>query len=156
MKPGEGHDRQAPAGTTSRATAMYDRQAGSAEADLDRPDGAKSARRSRDFRHEVPSETGSPAERLTYRRRRLMDIARLLPVLGALLLALPLLWAEASTHPAARDGVSMSTAIIYVFAVWAGLIVACFAFSLAVQRWAEHWIGRDTAQAVSPGQQEGR
>lgn len=86
-------------------------------------------------------QTGTRAERQTYRRRRLMDIARLLPVLGALLLALPLLWPEASTHPAARDGVSMSTAIIYVFAVWAGLIGACFAFSLAVQRWADHWTG---------------
>ncbi|AHD00574.1 hypothetical protein [Leisingera methylohalidivorans] len=86
-------------------------------------------------------QTGTRAERQTYRRRRLMDIARLLPVLGALLLALPLLWPEASTHPAARDGVSMSTAFIYVFAVWIGLIGACFAFSLAVQRWADHWTG---------------
>lgn len=86
---------------------------------------------------------GTRAERQTYRRRRLMDIARLLPVLGALLLALPLLWPEASTHPAARDGVSMSTAIVYVFAVWLGLIAACFGFSVAVQRWADHWTGSE-------------
>lgn len=93
-------------------------------------------------RTDARSQTGTRAERQTYRRRRLMDIARLLPVLGALLLALPLLWPEASAHPAARSGVSMSTAIIYIFAVWGGLIAACFAFSLAVQRWADHWTGR--------------
>ncbi|WP_264210014.1 hypothetical protein [Leisingera thetidis] len=86
-------------------------------------------------------QAGTRAERQTYRRRRLMDIARLLPVLGVLLLALPLLWPEAGTHPAARSGVPMSTAIIYVFAVWTALIGACFAFSLAVQRWADHWTG---------------
>ncbi|MBY6065920.1 hypothetical protein KUW17_04160 [Leisingera aquaemixtae] len=87
------------------------------------------------------AQTGTRAERQTYRRRRLMDIARLLPVLGALLLALPLLWPEAASHPAGRGGVSMSAAIIYVFAVWTGLIGACFVFSLAVQRWADHWTG---------------
>ncbi|WP_052261949.1 hypothetical protein [Leisingera sp. ANG-M1] len=96
-------------------------------------------------------QTGTRAERQTYRRRRLMDIARLLPVLGAVLLALPLLWPEASTHPAARDGVSMSTAIIYVFAVWVALIGACFAFSLAVQKWADHWTGGGPDGAGAPG-----
>lgn len=61
-------------------------------------------------------------ERQTYRRRRLMDAARLLPVLGAVLLALPLLWAgpdgdmPESAASTARGG-------IYVFAVWTGLIV---------------------------------
>lgn len=96
-------------------------------------------------------QTGTRAERQTYRRRRLMDIARLLPVLGVLLLALPLLWPEASTHPAARGGVSMSSAIIYVFAVWIGLIGACFAFSLTVQRWADHWTGGGPDGAELPG-----
>lgn len=98
---------------------------------------------------------GTRAERQTYRRRRLMDIARLLPVLGALLLALPLLWPEASTHPAARGGVSMSSAIIYIFAVWIGLIATCFCFSLAVQRWADHWTGAtEPTSAVGAGQND--
>ncbi|WP_027259250.1 hypothetical protein [Leisingera aquimarina] len=99
---------------------------------------------------DAEKQTGTRTERQTYRRRRLMDIARLLPVLGALLLALPLLWPEASTHPATRDGVTMSSAIIYVFAVWTGLIGACFAFSLAVQRWADHWTGGGPDRAGSP------
>ncbi|MDC0660271.1 hypothetical protein N6L27_19890 [Leisingera sp. SS27] len=86
-------------------------------------------------------QAGTRTERQTYRRRRLMDISRLLPLIGALLLALPLLWPEASAHPAARGGVSMSSAIIYVFSVWIALIAACFVFSLAVQRWADHWTG---------------
>lgn len=97
-------------------------------------------------------QAGTRSERHTYRRRRLMDISRLLPVLGALLLALPLLWPEASSHPAARGGVSMSAAIIYVFAVWIGLIAACFVFSLAVQRWADHWTGGpDEASGAEDG-----
>ncbi|WP_424979086.1 hypothetical protein [Leisingera sp. S232] len=95
--------------------------------------------------------SGTRSERQTYRRRRLMDISRLLPVLGALLLALPLLWPEASAHPATRGGVSMSAAIIYIFAVWIGLIATCFVFSLAVQRWADHWTGGGPDAAGTEG-----
>lgn len=58
-------------------------------------------------------------ERRSYRRRRLADAARMLPVLGTLLLLLPLLWSPQTTPAAdtARGG-------IYVFAVWGGLILA--------------------------------
>ncbi|UWQ77667.1 hypothetical protein K3725_10060 [Leisingera sp. S132] len=101
-------------------------------------------------------QAGTRTERQTYRRRRLMDISRLLPVLGALLLALPLLWPEATAHPAARGGVSMSTAIIYIFAVWIGLIAACFVFSLAVQRWADHWTGGRADGGSTEGRPSGR
>ena len=57
-------------------------------------------------------------ERRTYRRRRLRDAARLLPVLGVLLLLVPLLWSSG-------DDAATGTArgFIYVFAVWLGLIV---------------------------------
>lgn len=52
--------------------------------------------------------------RQTYRRRRLMDAARLLPFLGVVLFALPILWSgDADT----RD------AKIYVFIAWFFLIV---------------------------------
>ena len=56
--------------------------------------------------------------RRAYRLRRLRDAARLLPVAGAFLLLLPILWepAGASARNTAWDG-------IYVFAVWGGLIV---------------------------------
>ncbi len=57
--------------------------------------------------------------RQTYRRRRIADAARLLPVMGVVLFWLPLLGAgaEAQARRAASGGV-------YLFTVWAGLIVA--------------------------------
>ena len=57
-------------------------------------------------------------ERRTYRRRRLTDAAYLLPVLGLLLLLGPLLFAP---EPGSRTATASVT--IYVFGVWAGLIV---------------------------------
>lgn len=51
--------------------------------------------------------------RSTYRRRRLMDAARLFPVLGAVLFALPVLWAEGS---------STAGGVLYLFGVWGVLI----------------------------------
>jgi len=56
-------------------------------------------------------------ERRTYRRRRMMDAARLLPVIGVLLFLVPLLWQPGENATTAR-GVS------YVFVIWAVLIVA--------------------------------
>lgn len=53
--------------------------------------------------------------RSVYRRRRLRDAARLLPFIGVLLLMLPALGREEADG--ARDAV-------YVFVVWALLIVA--------------------------------
>jgi hypothetical protein len=62
----------------------------------------------------------------SYRRKRLGDAARLLPVLGAVLLLLvPLLW----TPSGEEDGVSHSAALIYMFACWAALIAAAFFLS---------------------------
>ncbi|GHC10533.1 MULTISPECIES: hypothetical protein [Gemmobacter] len=56
--------------------------------------------------------------RRSYRLRRMRDAARLLPVAGAFLFLLPILWAPAETE--ARD-----TAVdgAYLFVVWFGLIV---------------------------------
>jgi hypothetical protein len=54
--------------------------------------------------------------RAPYRRRRLRDAARLLPVLGMLLLLLPVLWTEeAEVRMSAGD-------VGYFFAVWLVLI----------------------------------
>ncbi|MCZ4352979.1 hypothetical protein O4H61_10685 [Roseovarius aestuarii] len=53
--------------------------------------------------------------RRTYRRRRMADAAALLPVLGTLLLLMPLLWAGG------QDGARTSDVMIYLFCVWGGL-----------------------------------
>lgn len=57
-------------------------------------------------------------KRGSYRKRRLRDGARMLPVFGLFLLLLPILWAPAETEATdtARDG-------LYLFAVWFGLVV---------------------------------
>lgn len=76
-------------------------------------------------------------ERQSYRRRRLMDAARILPLLGALLFALPLLWPMSAPDNATGDaGVAMSGAIVYVFSVWTVLIVAILVFGKATRAWS--------------------
>ena len=57
-------------------------------------------------------------ERRTYRRRRLMEAARLVPLLGLFLCVLPLIWPQTGD---AR--IPSSAALIYIFAVWAAIIV---------------------------------
>jgi hypothetical protein len=61
--------------------------------------------------------------RAPYRRRRLRDAARLLPILGLFLLLLPLLW----TH---GDRTSLSSGdVIYFFLVWLALIGVAAGFA---------------------------
>ena len=57
-------------------------------------------------------------QREFYRARRRADAARLLPILGACLFALPLLWRGEGGE------VSTSRAMLYLFGVWALLIIA--------------------------------
>lgn len=68
-------------------------------------------------------------ERQSYRRRRLVDVIRMLPVLGALLWLVPLLWPSDT-----RGGVSTSEAIIFIFVVWAGLVLAAALLARALAR----------------------
>ena len=76
----------------------------------------------------LPEDTGGKSPRpplflarQTYRRRRMMDASRLLPVLGFFLFALPILW-----HPADTAEPDTAKSAIYVFVVWLGLIVMAF------------------------------
>ncbi len=89
----------------------------------------------------TPAPAASPAvflERQGYRRRRLMDAARLLPLLGAALFALPLLWPDPeSARAAGSEPVRMSDAILYVFAVWIALVVASFLFGMSARTWGQ-------------------
>jgi len=66
-------------------------------------------------------------ERTSYRRRRLGDAARLLPVLGMVLFLLPLMWASDGAGTTARSG-------LYLFGAWGGLIALSFAISLRLAR----------------------
>lgn len=79
-------------------------------------------------------------ERQGYRRRRLMDAARLLPILGAALVAIPLLWPSRS---APEGGVPLSSAILYIFTCWALLILISLIFGFAARRMA----GSDNSEA---------
>ncbi len=57
-------------------------------------------------------------ERATYRRRRLADAARLLPIFGIVLLALPMLWSSGE-----GSGVLTTHVMGYIFGVWVMLAV---------------------------------
>jgi len=62
-------------------------------------------------------------ERKSYRRRRIMDAVRLLPLFGLGLWLVPLMWPR-QVDPGA-DGLAMSAVLIYIFAVWLMLICLC-------------------------------
>ncbi|MEY4982290.1 MAG: hypothetical protein RIR62_556 [Pseudomonadota bacterium] len=66
-------------------------------------------------------------KRQSYRRRRLRDLSRLLPLIGGVLFLIPVLWAPGTTArpDTAPDGV-------FLFAVWIGLIVVAAALAPAV------------------------
>lgn len=66
-------------------------------------------------------------QRQSYRRRRLIDTIRMVPVIGAVLWAVPLLW---PTPEDAEGSVATSDAIIYIFGVWFLMVLlgAWFAF----------------------------
>ena len=67
-------------------------------------------------------------ERALYRKRRLRDAARLLPIFGLLLLVVPLAWtSEGSLSLSSGD-------VLYFFLVWIGLIGLAAAFAPGLRR----------------------
>ena len=62
--------------------------------------------------------------RRAYRRRRMMDAARLLPLAGCVLMMLPALW-----HPATTPEPDTARGTVYLFGIWALLILAALALS---------------------------
>ena len=67
-------------------------------------------------------------ERASYRQRRLRDLARLLPVLGAILFVLPLMWKLDG-----NEGLGTSDVMVYLFAIWLGLIAASALLARAIR-----------------------
>lgn len=65
----------------------------------------------------------------TYKRRRLKDAARLLPVVGVVLLMIPLLWGGSE-----GDGTATASAGLYIFGVWIGLILAAYLLSVRLKQ----------------------
>ena len=66
-------------------------------------------------------------ERESYRRRRIMDAARILPVAGFVLFLLPALWRRAGDPDTAGEA-------IYLFSVWALLILAAALLARPLRR----------------------
>lgn len=67
-------------------------------------------------------------EKRTYRKRRLMDAAKVMPVLAIFLWCVPLIW------PQSGDGaVTSATALVYIFGAWTGLIILTWILSLALR-----------------------
>lgn len=77
-------------------------------------------------------------EKRTYRRRRLMDAARFAPALALFLWLVPLFWSQSG-----ESSISSATALIYIFAVWAGVIVVTWALSHALGQSADDDAGTD-------------
>ncbi|MDA7427191.1 hypothetical protein PGB28_01880 [Primorskyibacter aestuariivivens] len=67
-------------------------------------------------------------ERQTYRKRRMQDAARFLPVIGLVLFLLPLFWPRGP-----EDGIAMSVAIEYIFAVWIALVAGALVLSFLIK-----------------------
>ncbi|MCB6177552.1 hypothetical protein LHP98_05335 [Rhodobacter sp. Har01] len=70
--------------------------------------------------------------RIPYRRRRLRDAARLLPLFGLFLLVLPLLWSPPGSALRLLSG-----DLVYLFAVWLGLIGVAAGFAPGLSRHAD-------------------
>ncbi|MGH1424701.1 MAG: hypothetical protein ACRBBU_08235 [Pseudooceanicola sp.] len=79
-------------------------------------------------------------ERRTYRRRRLADLARFLPLAGFVLLMVPLQWRQGDAWT------STSHAIMWIFGVWLALVtVAAWLSSRRVEIDLNDPDGRATA-----------
>lgn len=63
-------------------------------------------------------------ERSSYRQRRLRDAARILPLFATVLMFLPLMWPRAEP-----DQSLTSTGMVYLFGLWAVLVIVAFALS---------------------------
>ncbi|MCB1342527.1 MAG: hypothetical protein KDK24_15950 [Pseudooceanicola sp.] len=85
-------------------------------------------------------------DRQALNRRRLSDLARLLPLAGAGLLMVPVLWPGVPETAAGVAPVRTSQAVLYIFGCWLALIAIAVAFGVAVRR-----TDADGADGSGPG-----
>lgn len=76
-------------------------------------------------------------QRRSYRRRRMMDAARMVPVAGALLFLVPVLWPQSDAHDGTGASVATSVSYIYLFGLWAGLILLAGVISWSARTWQD-------------------
>lgn len=86
-----------------------------------------------------PTRSPLYLERESYRRRRLADAARVLPVAGLVLILLPVLWT--------RDTGATAFEAVYLFALWAVLVVAAALMSRSLRA----QLGRDAPPRTRSG-----
>lgn len=82
-------------------------------------------------------------ERDTYRRRRIMDAARVLPVLGFVLILLPVLWTQGGQMGTAGEAV-------YLFVLWFVLILAAALLSRPLRSALRRETTRTPAGTAAP------
>ncbi len=70
-------------------------------------------------------------ERRGYRMRRMMDLLRLLPVIGLALWLVPLMWAQPED---AADPTGTGAALVFIFGVWFALSLAAFLLWLKTRK----------------------
>lgn len=68
-----------------------------------------------------------------YRQNRLLDWIRVLPLIGLMLWLVPLLWQQEG-----GEGTSTSRAMIFLFLVWIGLILATFVSARFLKKSAQY------------------
>lgn len=78
-------------------------------------------------------------ERETYRRRRLIDAARILPVAGLVALLLPVLWSQSGQTSTANEA-------LYLFGLWFAMILAARMMARPLREEVE----RDAAAPPTP------
>ena len=88
-------------------------------------------------------------ERQSYRRRRMLDALRLLPVLGVMLWMFPLFWPIEGGEDG--DLVALSNAATYVFGVWLFLILC----ALLLWRVLRHDLPGDVDSTSTPSDPAG-
>jgi len=67
------------------------------------------------------------------RGQRVTDSALILPCVGMILFLLPIMWLR-SSEVAPAAGIATSTALIYLFVVWAMLICCALGLALLIKR----------------------